>query len=165
MSSKSALSQKAKLDELIAKAPKELEPTRDLWPGIEFALDNSKQASQQFSKQHVVWGIAASILLVGFIALLSFESGKQVSGNNLVQQLSEQHVKQKDALLVSLKDQVAVTQNWQQQLQELDEAAIAIKKALANEPNNVALLKMLKQVHQQQIALIERVHTPAWQKT
>lgn len=157
-------SQELKLDKLIAKAPKELEPERDLWQGIEFALDDNKQTTHKSSKNQVIWGLAASFMLVGFIAFLSFESGKQVSGSNLVQQLSEQHVKQKDALLVSLKGQVALTQNWQQQLQELDEAAIAIKKALVNEPNNVALLKMLKQVHQQQIALIERVHTPAWQK-
>ena len=63
---------------------------------------------------------------------------------------------------MSLQGQATLTENWQQQLEELDEAAIAIKKALENEPNNVALLKMLKKVHQQQIMLIERVHAPAW---
>ena len=56
----------------------------------------------------------------------------------------------------------ALTNNWQQQLAELDSAAEAIKKALLNEPDNMALLKMLQSVHQQQINLIERVHSPKW---
>ncbi|AGH47072.1 hypothetical protein C427_4973 [Paraglaciecola psychrophila 170] len=45
---------------------------------------------------------------------------------------------------------------------ELDDAADAIKTALENEPNNMALLKMLQSVHQQQINIIERVHSPKW---
>ena len=57
-----------------------------------------------------------------------------------------------------------MTDNWQKQIDELDEAAIAIKKALAEEPNNPALLKMLKNVYQQQMMIIERVHEPRWKR-
>ena len=67
-------------------------------------------------------------------------------------------------MLVRFQEQPALTHNWQEQLTELDEAADAIKAALENEPNNMALLKMLQSVHQQQINLIERVHSPKWQQ-
>jgi hypothetical protein len=60
--------------------------------------------------------------------------------------------------LIRFQDQPALTQNWQDQLTELDDAAVAIKMALRNESNNMALLKTLRYVHQQQINLIERVH-------
>ena len=43
-------------------------------------------------------------------------------------------------------------------------AADAIKAALENDPNNMALLRMLQSVYQQQIDLIERVHAPKWQQ-
>jgi hypothetical protein len=85
-----------------------------------------------------------------------------ITGDELVAALSAQHEEQKSALLIQYQGRTALTQNWQQQLAELDSAAVAIKKALANEPNNMALLKMLQSVHQQQINLIERVHSPKW---
>jgi hypothetical protein len=55
------------------------------------------------------------------------------------------------------------TDNWQQQLKDLDEAEKAIKEALQDSPNNPALLGMLKHVYQQELAIIERVHAPTWQ--
>ena len=64
--------------------------------------------------------------------------------------------------MVRFQDQPALTQNWQDQLTGLDDAADAIKTALENKPNNMALLKMLQSVHQQQINLIERVHSSKW---
>jgi hypothetical protein len=66
--------------------------------------------------------------------------------------------------LVRFQDQPALTQNWQDQLTGLDDADDAIKTALENKPNNMALLKMLQSVHQQQITLIERMHSPKWQQ-
>ena len=70
--------------------------------------------------------------------------------------------KQKQALLVHFAGQPALTNNWQEQVAELDKAELAIKAALKNEPNNMALLKLLQNVYQQQISLIERVHSPKW---
>ena len=66
--------------------------------------------------------------------------------------------------MVRFQDQPALTQNWQDQLTGLDDADDAIKTALENKPNNMALLKMLQSVHQQQINLIERMHSPKWQQ-
>ncbi len=61
------------------------------------------------------------------------------------------------------QNQPALTDNWQQQLTELEDAERAIKQALENEPENPALLKMLAQVYQQQLDLINKVHAPKWQ--
>jgi sugar phosphate isomerase/epimerase len=98
--------------------------------------------------------------LIGWLSIN--QQTNLLSGDDLVASLSEQHQQQKSALLVEFKDQPALTENWQDQLKEMDEAAEAIKLALVNEPNNMPLLKMLQTVHQQQINLIERVHSPKW---
>ena len=140
-------------------------PQRDLWPGIEVALTKQESAEPKGSPFRPV-AVAASVLLVG---VLTWFGGQQVlnsppSGEELVANLSQQHQQQKQALLVKFQDQPALTQNWETQLSELDDAAKAIKAALQQDPNNMALLKMLQNVHQQQIDLIERVHSTKWQQ-
>jgi hypothetical protein len=138
-------------------------PSRDLWPGIELALVEEISYHKQdgrFTKLHL---LAASILVVGALGWLSMSQfNPPTSGSDVVAKLSQQHFTQKQALLVRFKDQPALTENWQQQLIGLDEAESAIKAALKNDPNNLALLKLLQNVYQQQINLIERVHSPKW---
>ena len=78
--------------------------------------------------------------------------------------MSDFFTKQKQSLLVQYQSQAALTDNWQVQLQELEDAEQAIKQTLENEPQNKALLSMLAQVYQQQLDLINKVHAPRWQQ-
>ncbi|MCC2617692.1 hypothetical protein LJ739_15680 [Aestuariibacter halophilus] len=161
----------AQLEAQLAELPKAQMPQRDLWPGIELALAREEQhddarSSAGDNRRTVVWAsLAASVAVVGLVGVLSLRSpAPQLDGMQLVNALSAQHEQQKNALLVKFQDQPALTQNWQQQLDELDSASEAIKAALDQDPDNMALLKMLQKVHQQQIDLIERVHSPKWQQ-
>lgn len=152
------------LGDQLADLDKDQQPDRDLWPGIELAL-SSDTASEPSTvmpgkKMYLVAATVAMFALIGWLSVN--QQAVSLTGEDLVASLSEQHLQQKNALLVRFQDQPALTQNWETQLSELDDAADAIKKALDNEPNNMALLKMLQSVHQQQINLIERVHSPKW---
>ncbi|MDO6713075.1 hypothetical protein Q4567_20230 [Aliiglaciecola sp. 2_MG-2023] len=148
----------------------EKQPERDLWAGIEIALAEEPAPLEQVQKSKSessfkVIAIAASFALVCVLSWFSLNpTSEQMTGQDLVAALSSQHKMQKDALLVKFQDQPALTENWQKQLTELDEAADAIKAALKHDSNNIALLKMLQNVHQQQIDLIERVHAPKWRQ-
>ena len=149
----------------LADVNKDKQPERDLWPGIEFALSSGNSEPSRAVVGKKMYLVAATVAMFGLIGLLSVnQQGGSLTGDDLVASLSAQHLKQKNALLVRFQDQPALTQNWQNPLRELDDAADAIKTALENEPNNMALLKMLQSVHQQQINLIERVHSPKWQQ-
>lgn len=165
------------LQDKLAKLDKHKQPERDLWPGIELALVKQEDRARKVhdlsdknvrvNSNSLYWGRAAA--LAATVAIIAFVSWKgvlqddaMISGDELVAALSAQHEEQKNALLVQFEGENALTNNWQQQLAELDNAAEAIKKALLNEPDNIALLKMLQSVHQQQINLIERVHSPKW---
>jgi hypothetical protein len=140
------------------------QPDKDLWPGIELAL-SSEYSEPSYVVGKKMYLVAATIAIFGLIGWLSVnQQPVSLTGDDLVTSLSKQHLEQPKALLVRFQNQPALTQNWQDQLAELDAAADAIKTALENEPNNMALLKMLQSVHQQQINLIERVHSPKWQQ-
>ena len=141
----------------------EKQPERDLWAGIELALVNNPHKLSQENKPIKVYALVAAVALIGLVSLMSLNSAETpISGSDLIASLSAQHQKQKQALLVQFKDQPALTSNWQEQVAELDNAELAIKAALKNEPNNMSLLKLLQNVYQQQISLIERVHSPKW---
>lgn len=158
------------LKQQLNEIEKTRQPERDLWAGIEHGLNDELTPNQlkdipERATRPKLYGVAAALAFVGLFSWYGLEQQQDmVTGQQLVAALSSQHAQQKDALLVKFKDQPALTQNWQQQLDELDAAAVAIKKALEQEQNNVALLKMLQKVHQQQIELIERVHSPKWQQ-
>jgi Tfp pilus assembly protein PilO len=153
----------------IQSLPKERQPERDLWPGIEVAMSldkveaNHKGSIVTFAKQPTWFAVAASFFMVAMVAWVNFGDIGTVEVNEaFIAQMALEHEQQKSALLVKFEDQPALTENWQQQLKELDEAANAVKKVLLQEPNNIALLKMLQNVHQQQIDLIEVVHSSKW---
>ncbi|WP_438864277.1 hypothetical protein [Neptunicella sp.] len=144
----------------IEQLDKQRQPQRDLWTGIELAI--SKEASTP-NKPYLA--VAAALVVIGFVGWMSLKpNGLQNDPQQLVAALSQQHQQQMKGLLVSFADQPALTTNWQQQLRELDEAAEAVKKALQQDPDNPALLRMLQQIYQQQIDLIEKVHAPGWQR-
>lgn len=157
------------LQQQLDSLSQEKQPQRDLWKGIELSIEaeNQKAAATGFRATHVA--LAASVALVAMLSWFTLkpmapETQENLTGQSLVQALSNQHQQQMDALLVKFEGQPAVTQNWKQQLQELDSAANAIKAALEEDPDNTALLKMLQNVYQQQMMLVERVHAPKWQK-
>lgn len=141
----------------------EKQPERDLWAGIELALVESSDNLSSNRKRTKVYALVAAVTLIGLVSLMSLNSVETpLNGNDLIASLSAQHQQQKQALLVQFEGQPALTNNWQEQVAELDKAELAIKAALKNEPNNIALLKLLQNVYQQQISLIERVHSPKW---
>ncbi len=146
-----------KLAQHISELSKEKQPERDLWRGIELGI-----ASRQWM------AIAASVCLVTvlwFAAPFAFKADESRSdGYALIDAMSMQQQQQVNSLLASYESTTALTEDWQEQLKELDDAADVIKAALKDDPDNSALIKMLHHVYQQQIALIERVHAPKWQQ-
>ena len=154
----------SKLQEQIERLPREMQPQRDLWPGIDQAIE---ELVHRQPSRTPWYALAASIAVVSLV-LLTFTSQQtetrqdKSSMGRLVSQLSQQHEEQKQFLLTGYAQQPALTDNWQAQLTELDEAATAIKTALREDPNNAAMVNMLQQVYQQQIKLIQSVHRPGW---
>lgn len=163
-----------KLAEQIGNLEQERLPERDLWRGIELGIEQPHENTADKEKRSFpkVVAMAASLGLIVSLSWVGLNQSPSTDmnellaqqGQQLVEALSDQHQAQKNALLVEFSDTPAATENWQQQLTELDEAAVAIKTALQEDPNNKALLRMLQSVYHQQIELIERVHAPRWRE-
>jgi hypothetical protein len=157
----------------INELSKEAAPEKDLWPAIERGIASStslNNTNSTASSSYVKGGrvaLAASVCFVAFAALLVphfLNLWMQPQSYDVVESMSTQHNQQMQLLLAQYQDATALTSDWQTQLDELTEAASAIKLALKEDPDNAALIRMLHHVYQQQIALIERVHAPKWQQ-
>ncbi len=139
----------------------DISPDKDLWPGIERAIATGQ--SEQAEKPTHGWNKLAAVAACCIAALLTVQLFVGQGESNSMMAMSDYFTKQKQGLLVQYQNQPALTDNWQQQLKELEEAESAIKQALENEPENPALLQMLSQIYQQQLDLINKVHAPKWQ--
>ncbi|CAM4181446.1 hypothetical protein PSOS111911_06315 [Pseudoalteromonas ostreae] len=148
------------LTESINNTESEISPQKDLWPGIEKALTHAPLAQVKAALWPKLAGVAACSVAALLTVQLLFSGSEP--GTSVV--MSDYFTQQKQTLLVQYQNQPALTDNWQQQLTELEDAERAIKQALKNEPENPALLKMLAQVYQQQLDLINKVHAPKWQQ-
>jgi hypothetical protein len=147
------------LAESLNSSEANIAPEKELWQGIEKAISNPIVEQRQSS----IWPKLAGIAACSVAALLSVQLVLTRPDQDTSVAMSDFFAEQKQTLLVQYQNQPALTDNWQQQLTELEDAERAIKQALENEPENPALLKMLAQVYQQQLDLINKVHAPKWQ--
>ncbi|HWK54556.1 MAG TPA: hypothetical protein VNR18_09310 [Hyphomicrobiales bacterium] len=149
------------LQQLLDTLPREHLPQRDLWPGIAYALQPAHH-----QRRLPAWlALAASLLLV-LSASLYYGLRQPGSGfdradlNVLISALQSDHERSKQALLVQYQGRAAVYTDWQAQMQELEDAEQAIYAALRQDPENLALLNILRQVQDKQIMLIDAVFAP-----
>lgn len=165
------------LADKVANLPEEMEPQRDLWIGIERAIqdkpqddlhDNADKKAVHFAP--VAW--AASIVVAVLVTWLSFNSPMQsdapLTANNtsepmvsekLVTVLANNFLEQKQSMLVSYgqPDLNQLPAKMQEQLLQLSQARLAIKKALENDENNVDLLNLLRFTQQQELNLLQQL--------
>ncbi len=165
------------LQQQIDALPRQMKPSRDLWAGIDNAIERQEQGNRRgktgFSFQKLS-AVAASFAVLGFTAWLTLNvnmlpsdeaQSVYVPGENLefVSQMTESFEMQKQDLLVKYEGHKPTADNWREQLKELDLAATAIKKVLDQDPSNAQLIKMLQQTYQQQLDLIKAVNKSPWQ--
>lgn len=138
----------------------EIEPKRDLYSGIEKALTNQNHSKSTFSVAKL------SAVAASFCALMVAATWFYMAPNQQdlpIVKMESLFEQEKHALLVQYSGQDPLIDDWQNQLKVLEDAEQAVKKALEEEPNNAVLLRMLAQVYQQQLDLINKVHKPKWQ--
>jgi hypothetical protein len=155
------------LQQQIEQLPRQMKPSRDLWAGIDHAIEQ-QQGTKRFSLPKLT-AVAAGFSMLGLTAWLTlngnFSPALQAPGEGLqyVTVMTETFEKQKQSLLTKYEDQKPSADNWRSQLNELNDAATAIKKVLDQDPTNAQLIKMLQQTYQQQLDLIKAVNKSPWQ--
>lgn len=161
-----------KLDEL----PDEMEPQRDLWAGIERAIQSKAQepsVDEAASKKSFVpatW--AASLVAAILITWVSFSpqapldvAQQKNSPLNLVTAMQENFKQTKQTMLVSFgQPQMSeLPKEIQDELSKLSSAQKTIEKALIADPSNNDLLNLLRWTQKQELDLLTQLYSPKWQ--
>jgi hypothetical protein len=175
--SEDAISEKTVSDGQLAKhiqnLPNEIKPQRDLWQGIELAIQGKPQVRDDQNKRRILsssaW--AASVVAAVLVTWLSFSPNKlnnsEPIGDSamLVSLMADNFTQQKKAILVSYgqtnTDQLSA--EMQKQLQQLSAARATLKKALKEDGENADLLNLLNFTQQQELNLLQRLYTSQWQ--
>ncbi len=154
--------EKKSLDDALKNLPREIEPEKDLWPGIEYAIGNNRHKRAYGLPQ------VAAVLLVGVFALSQWNGwvAKTESDSKYrdavvevaVIAMEQQHTAHKEALLSRYKDQTVLADDWHAHVDALTAARLALVEALERDPYNPYLISMLKRTYNQELQLIESVH-------
>jgi hypothetical protein len=150
----------SRLDELVQQLPRNVVPQRDLWAGIAHAITAPPGRNHS---HHVAF--AASILLVLGASLYFgqrqpvFDATSAITPAYL-SEMQQNHRENVQNLMIEYSEQQAWYPDWEQQLQELQQAENAIYNALHDNPDNRELLALLRGVQEKQLKLIDAVYRP-----
>jgi len=165
------------LAEQVELLPNEMVPERDLWPGIERAINHKSQQVQVDKPSDVfvprAW--AASVLVVILASWFTLSPSNNVlKAPTLVQTNQEEGViqgelvdfmqsnfqQQKQTLLVSYGQPTLdkLPPAMQQELKQLSDARASIRKALLTDENNADLLNLLDFTQQQELKLLQQLY-------
>lgn len=157
------------LNEQVAELSKEIEPSRDLWSGIEKAIVESKQVEAKVIRadKRATFAVAASICTAVFTGWMTLYPATSQNDNvvDFAAVMSKEFEQQKGLMLASAgkSDSSAFSDDIQTQLKELSDAQRAIVKALAQDPTNSDLIELLRWTQKQELDLLNQVISPQWQ--
>lgn len=148
------------LDDLMRQLPREATPARDLWPGIDHAINSAPVRAI-----YRPYALAASVLVVLGSSMYFGWSQPGLRTSNpaidaYISELRTTHRLSKEAVLVEFSQQQAWYPDWEDQLHELEQAENVIYDALRNDPDNRELLGILRGVQEKQLKLIDAVFKP-----
>lgn len=170
-----AISEKSFTEQLTA-LPHEMTPERDLWAGIERAINGKSQEKSDNKENNVfipsAW--AASIAMVILMSWFTFspsENGKNIpvqvktqkadpSQGQLVNFMQQNFKQQKQTLLASYgqPNVEKLPTAMQIELKQLADARTSIRKALLTDENNADLLNLLDFTQQQELKLLQQLY-------
>lgn len=159
----------ASLNEQVAELSKEMQPSRDLWSGIEKAIVESKQMDTKVARadKRATFAVAASICTAVFTGWMTLSpvANKNDTMVDFATVMSKEFEQQKGLMLASAgrSDSSAFSDDIQKQLKELSDAQRAIIKALAQDPTNSDLIELLRWTQKQELDLLNQVISPQWQ--
>lgn len=157
------------LQESIAQLPQEITPERDLWSGIDKAINQSAASTDNNNQRKAFTPVAWAASIVAAVLLTWVTLGpEQVNSKpqvNLATIMQQDFEQQKQTLLVNFgtPDIKQLPVAMQTELVKLSSAQKTISKALADDPNNSDLLNLLRWTQQQELDLLNQLYSPQWQ--
>ncbi|UUO23283.1 hypothetical protein FGD67_08690 [Colwellia sp. M166] len=158
------------LQAAITKLPKEMSPERDLWLGIDKAINQNTAVLEKANTRKVIMPTAWAASIVAAVLLTWMTLGPELSTTepsiSLVAEIQYNFQQQKHSMLVSFgrPDIKQLPVAMQTELVKLASAQKTISKALVEDPNNSDLLNLLRWTQQQELDLLKQLYSPQWQE-
>jgi hypothetical protein len=157
-----------KLVEQVDALPKSLQPKRDLWVGIERAIQDKPQLttlSEATKSRTMPLAWAASVLAAVLLTWVTLVPSSTDSPAMLVNQMQQGFEQQKQAMLVTYGQPKLseLPTALKKQLDDLVSARQSVEKALQEDPSNQDLLNILRWTQDQELELITQLYSPKWQ--
>jgi len=152
------------IDSKVSELPKEIVPPRDLWAGIDHAIELRADDQSVRKNRAIKTAAVAAFVMVGCAWFLmgdfnsSDNTPSEVHLTKLINDIDKGFKLQKANVLAVYEGQPALTSTWEEQLKELELARSGIWEALKENPDNVYMIQILLEVQQQQLDLVESVH-------
>lgn len=154
------------LEKQLARVSPTLTPERDLWAGIDHAIEHQQPVA---ARRRGPWlAVAATVMVgvaVGWLTFTGPAPTPQMTLATLAKQMSEDFHAQRQTMLVSYgqQDYSALSQGMQTELAQLETGIAAVNRALEADPDNAELLELLGFLQQQVLDLLSRLYQPGWQ--
>lgn len=152
------------LDTSIEALPKEVKPPRDLWAGIDHAIE-MRGHEKKIQSSRILQVAAVLTLVIGinwfvFTGLsVDTSASNEISRTMLAEDIDKSFKSQKENILAIYEGKPALTANWKEQLRELEVARSSVWTELKKNPDNAYMIQILLEVQQQQLDLIQSVHS------
>lgn len=168
------------LEALAAKLPDDIQPSRDLWPGIEAALQ--QPAVPRRSMWNSVWAQAAAVVVlvagssgVTYLAVTDDTPSvvpRIITTDNLFETVSgnfgprytlgNEYIDAREQLEDGLEEKLSTLtpttrRNVVSNLNTIRKAIREINEAMANEPDNVLLQELLLSTYHEEMSLMKKV--------
>lgn len=162
MSNNITSSEDLELARQVRALDREIQPTRDLWQGIERRIIDYPQKSD---RQHewMPYGVAASMLLAACALVLNLLPGQNtpITASQGIDLMEAEYVQVRNPMVQRFNE---VNKDLDQQtlndlyrnLKILEEARLEIEAQVREQPDNQRLVELLMKIHQQELELLKQ---------
>lgn len=169
------MSEKGQTDELaLARAirdlPREMEPSRDLWPGIERNIVDSPQRKRlAWPSDWMPYGVAASLLVAVAALVLNLVQvsplGQQVvSYDQSMDNMQAEYIRVRNPMVQEFAEtnknlDSETLEELYRNIEIMEQARRDIEEQVRKNPENRRLVEMLMKIHEQELDLLKRDYT------
>lgn len=142
----------------LRQLPRDIEPARDLWPGIAQQLPLAPRQSRRLWPAAGMALAASLVLAVGVGVRLQPEAGVEQAQARMLQAETDAMVREYEAALIQL-EHLPMPGELRADIDTLDRSADAIRHALRSAPGSILLVDQLRRTYARRLSLTQRAAT------
>ncbi len=157
-----------KLARAIRNLDREIQPQRDLWPGVERRIvDYPRRKRPGWMDEWMPWGVAASLVVALSSLMISIMSdGPTVEAPGPLDAVEAEYMRVRDPLVEQFTEtnkslDPQTLEELYRNIAIMEQARREIEAQLRENPGNPRLLEMLMSVHEQELELLREDYTHA----